>query len=148
MARRTARRPTASRAVTDSSPCPCGLPRTYAECCGPALRGHAPSTAEALMRSRFTAFVLDDAAYVLNTWHPRTRPREVEADSQLRWERLEVLESSGGGLFDAEGVVEFRAHYRDRGRPGDLHERSRFVRADGAWVYWGPILTDGSLSGI
>lgn len=92
------------------------------------------------MRSRFTAFALDDAEYVLRSWHPETRPAEVERDPQLRWTRLEIIFSAAGGLFDAEGVVEFRAHYRDRGRPGDMHERSRFVRHDGAWVYWGPIM--------
>jgi SEC-C motif domain protein len=59
----------------------------------------------------------------------------------MRWVGLDVLESSGGGLFDAEGVVEFRAHYRDHGRPGSMHERSRFVRHDGGWVYWGPLPT-------
>jgi SEC-C motif-containing protein len=149
MARRTARRPAATTtSVDDSSLCPCGLGRPYGECCGPAHRGHAPSTAEALMRSRFSAFVLDDSAYVLSTWHPHTRPDDVEPDADLRWIRLEVIESSGGGLFDAEGVVEFRAHYRDRGRPGDMHERSRFVRDGGAWVYWGPILANGTLSGL
>lgn len=100
------------------------------------------------MRSRFSAFVLDDAAYVLSTWHPATRPDEVEPDSHLRWTRLQVTDSSGGGLFDAEGVVEFRAYYRDRGRPGEMHERSRFVRHDGAWVYWGPILANGQLAGL
>jgi SEC-C motif-containing protein len=100
------------------------------------------------MRSRFSAFVLDDAAYVLSTWHPTTRPGAVEPDPHLRWTRLHVIDSSGGGLFDAEGVVEFRAHYRDRGRPGDMHERSRFVRHDGAWVYWGPILVNGQLAGL
>lgn len=94
------------------------------------------------MRSRFCAFALDDAAYVLRTWHPGTRPDDVTPDPHLRWTGLDVLAASGGGLFDAEGVVEFRAHYRDRGRPGDMHERSRFVRHDGTWVYWGPILAD------
>lgn len=98
------------------------------------------------MRSRYAAFALDDAAYVLSSWHPVTRPADVEADPGLRWTGLDVLESTGGGLFDAEGVVEFRAHYRDGGRPGDMRERSRFVRHDGQWVYWGPVLTGGSLA--
>lgn len=99
------------------------------------------------MRSRFCAFVLDHAAYVLDTWHPDTRPEDVQTDPGLRWTRLEIISCSGGGLFDAEGVVEFRAHYRDNGRPGDMHERSRFVRHDGAWVYWGPILAAGEHAG-
>lgn len=99
------------------------------------------------MRSRYSAFALDDAQYVLRSWHPDTRPAGVEPDPALRWVGLDVLESTGGGLFDAEGVVEFRAHYRDAGRPGELHERSRFVRHDGAWVYWGPVLPDDAPRG-
>jgi SEC-C motif-containing protein len=139
MGRRTARRPAATTdTIDDASPCPCGLGHPYGECCGPPHRGAAAATAEALMRSRFAAFALDDAAYVLRTWHPITRPAEVEPDPAMRWTRLEILESAGGGLFDAEGTVEFRAHYRDHGRPGDVHERSRFVRHDGEWSYLGP----------
>lgn len=128
--------------------CPCGRGLPYAECCGPAHQGTPASTAEALMRSRYSAFALDDDDYVLRTWHPDTRPAAIEPDSGLRWVGLDILESTGGGLFDAEGVVEFRAHYRDHGKHGDMVERSRFVRHDGQWVYWGPILTDGSLANI
>lgn len=128
--------------------CPCGRGLAYAECCGPALQGHAPATAEDLMRSRYTAFALDDDGYVLRSWHPTTRPPRIDPDPHLRWVGLDIVETSGGGLFDAEGTVEFRAHYRDGGKPGDMVERSRFVRHDGQWVYWGPILTDGSLANI
>ena len=148
MARRSSRRTTTLTGIADTSACPCGLGQPYGECCGPAHRGHASATAEALMRSRFVAFALDDAAYVLRSWHPDTRPAGVEPDASLRWTGLDVLETSGGGLFDAEGIVEFRALYRDAGRPGEMHERSRFVRHDGQWVYWGPILTDGTLANI
>jgi SEC-C motif-containing protein len=148
MARRTARKTATKTPGDDSARCPCGTDRPYAACCGLAHSGHAPSTAEALMRSRFSAFVLDDEAYVLSSWHPKTRPGSVEPDPGLRWTRLDIVETSGGGLFDAEGTVEFRAHYLDGGRPGDMYERSRFVRHDGAWVYWGPILADGVLTGV
>ena len=149
MARRsTRRRTTTLTGFDDAKACPCGLGQPYGECCGPAHRGHASATAEGLMRSRFVAFALDDAAYVLRSWHPQTRPAGVEPYAGLRWTGLDVLATSGGGLFDAEGVVEFRAHYTDAGRPGEMHERSRFVRHDGQWVYWGPILTDGALANI
>jgi SEC-C motif domain protein len=132
----------------DSAPCPCGLGQPYDECCGPAHRGKAPATAEALMRSRYAAFVRDDAGYVLSSWHPSNRPTGVEPDPELRWVGLEIIETVGGGMFDAEGIVEFRAHYRDRGKHGDMRERSRFVRHDGSWVYWGPILADHTLAGL
>lgn len=127
----------ASAADTDA--CPCGLGLSYAECCARAHRGTAPATAEALMRSRYAAYALGDEAYVLASWHPKTRPASAGPDPSLRWTGLDVLGTSGGGLFDAEGVVEFRAHYRDGGRPGDMRERSRFTRHEGRWVYWGPI---------
>lgn len=91
------------------------------------------------MRSRFSAYALDDSSYVLTTWHPETRPESIEKDPGLRWTRLEVVDRSGGGVFDAEGIVEFRAHYVEDGRPGVLAERSRFVRHDGRWVYWGSL---------
>jgi len=148
MARRSPRRTAPPTGFAADGACPCGLGQPYGECCGPAHRGHAPATAEALMRSRYAAFALDDAAYVLGSWHPATRPASVEPDPRLRWTGLDILETSGGGLFDAEGIVEFRAHYRDGGRPGTMRERSRFVRHDGQWVYWGPILTGGTLANI
>ncbi|WUJ03046.1 YchJ family metal-binding protein [Actinoplanes sp. NBC_00393] len=122
----------------EPSLCPCGR-TSYAECCGPAHDGKPAADPEALMRSRFSAFALDKGDYLLRTWHPQTRPEAVGNEPGLRWTRLEVLASSGGGVFDAEGTVEFRAHYRDGGTPGVMAETSRFVRHDGQWVYWGPL---------
>lgn len=84
------------------------------------------------MRSRYSAFVLGEAAYLLRTWHPRTRPGSVDTGSG--WLRLEVLEASGG-LLDTEGTVRFRAHSLE----GVVAERSRFVREGGRWVYVGPV---------
>ena len=97
-------------------------------------RAAAP-TAEALMRSRFSAFALGDEPYLLRSWHPRTRPARLGLDPGQRWLRLEILATEGGSPFHSEGEVEFRAHYSEHGRPDVLHERSRFVRVDGAWVY-------------
>jgi SEC-C motif-containing protein len=88
------------------------------------------------MRSRFSAFAVGDEAYLLRTWHSGTRPTAVGFDPGQRWRRLEILDTADGSVFHTEGVVEFRAHYSQRGRPGALHERSRFGRdAAGAWVY-------------
>ncbi|SFK42522.1 YchJ family protein [Geodermatophilus ruber] len=116
--------------------CPCGTGLPYAECCGRLHDGTAPAaTAEQLMRSRYSAFAVGDAAYLLRTWHPATRPRTLELDPAVRWTGLDVLATSGGGLLAGEGTVEFRAAYRHEGRSGDQHEVSRFVRVDGAWRY-------------
>jgi SEC-C motif-containing protein len=90
------------------------------------------------MRSRFSAFAVNDAAYLLRTWHSTTRPPHVRFDPHQRWSRLEVLGKTGGGLFDADGTVEFRAHYIQHGQAGVLHEHSRFVRQNGLWAYHGP----------
>lgn len=116
--------------------CPClsGIP--YFECCGRFHGGEAAApTAEALMRSRYAAFAVGDAAYLLRTWHPRTRPDSFELDAELRWTRLEIERTVAGGPFDSDGVVEFTAYCRDRGAPSRQHEVSRFVRLDRRWVY-------------
>lgn len=123
-----------------AKPCPCGLPGSYGECCGALHRGErAAATAELLMRSRFSAFAVGDAEYLLSSWHPRTRPPELELDPELRWTRLEILGSTEGGLFHQAGTVEFAAHYRYRGRDEVLRENSRFERVDGAWRYLAPV---------
>jgi SEC-C motif domain protein len=96
-------------------------------------------TAEALMRSRYTAYALGDGDHLFRTWHPRTRTDDAAPDPRVRWTGLEVLDIVGGGPDDAEGVVEFRARWvsDDDGpvRRGELHERSRFLRRGGRWVY-------------
>jgi SEC-C motif domain protein len=91
------------------------------------------------MRSRYAAFAVGDAAYLLRTWHRSTRPKRLNLDSTVRWTRLEVIETKGGGPFDEEGHVLFRAHHEivDRAtvRSSVLRERSQFVREDRRWVY-------------
>ncbi|MDX3134052.1 YchJ family metal-binding protein [Streptomyces europaeiscabiei] len=112
--------------------CPCGLPEAYEACCGRYHSGGAAApTAEALMRSRYSAFVVRDEAYLLRTWHPRTRPAGVDFDTTMRWTGLEILDTRDGSAFHATGAVAFRASFRG----GSMHERSRFERVDGAWVY-------------
>lgn len=87
------------------------------------------------MRSRFSAFAVGDAAYLLRSWHPTTRPASLELDPGQRWERLEVVRSGEGSAFHTEGTVEFRAHFTSAGGDGELHEISRFARENGEWVY-------------
>jgi SEC-C motif domain protein len=87
------------------------------------------------MRSRYTAFARGDAEHLRRTWHQDTRPAELELDPSLRWTGLEIVDRSGGGPFDVEGMVEFRAHHRSGPSTGVLQERSRFVRESGRWVY-------------
>ncbi len=129
-------RPTVT-AVTTAAPCPCGLPAPYGDCCGRLHRGEAAApTAELLMRSRFSAFAVRDEAYLIRTWHPATRPQDTGIDPGLQWVRLEIRSVTEGGPFHTHGAVDFSAHFIDRGYPEVLHEHSRFVRHEGAWVYF------------
>ncbi|MFC4944098.1 YchJ family protein [Pseudonocardia sp. GCM10023141] len=114
--------------------CPCGLPQPYGACCGRFHAGDAAPTAELLMRSRYTAFAVGDAAYLRLTWDPTTRPRRTGIDPADRWTGLEILDRTGGGLLDVEGTVEFRAHYDG----GVVEENSRFRKDGGRWLYVGP----------
>ncbi|HEY9557291.1 MAG TPA: YchJ family metal-binding protein [Acidimicrobiales bacterium] len=124
----------------DDLACPCGSGAPLTTCCGPIVSGdRAAPTAERLMRSRFTAFALQDEAHLLRSWHPSTRPATVQLVSGQRWTGLEVLATIGGEMLDKEGDVEFRATYERRGRPGTLHELSRFVRHEGLWAYLGAV---------
>jgi SEC-C motif-containing protein len=93
------------------------------------------ATAEQLMRSRYSAFAVGDTAYLLRSWHSSTRPPGITLDPDQLWSRLVILGSTGGGLLDQEGTVEFRALYTHRGSTFSLHESSRFLREDGSWVY-------------
>ena len=118
--------------------CPCGLPGTYDACCGRIHRGDATAvTAEQLMRSRYSAFALGDAAYLARSWHPDTRPGKIRDHPARTWTGLEIVGSSGGGMLDQDGTVEFRAHHRDPDGDHVLHEHSTFTRFDGTWVYLG-----------
>jgi SEC-C motif-containing protein len=119
--------------------CTCGTGRPLAACCGPALDGSAPpATAEALMRSRYTAFALGDAGYLLATWHAGTRPATLDLDETPRpqWIGLQIKAHRPAIDDDADRAeVEFVARYRIGGRAHRLHETSRFVREHGRWFY-------------
>jgi len=128
--------------VTAEGPCPCGRkdargrPLAFARCCGPYLADFAQRPApdaESLMRSRYAAFVLEDADYLLATWHPSTRPPEVGFEPGVKWLGLDVRDHRLRDATHAE--VEFLARSRLAGRAERLHERSRFVCEDGRWFY-------------
>lgn len=135
MAKRPARRP-AVPPPSPAAPCPCGLDAPYRDCCGALHQGRAAAaTAELLMRSRYSAFAVRDAAYLLRTWSAGTRPPELRLDPDVRWAGLDILGGTGGSAFHSAGTVEFRACFVVDGQPGDQYEHSRFVREDGLWVY-------------
>lgn len=115
-------------------PCPCGSLKTYERCCQRWHDGETPGDAEALMRSRYTAFVLKLEDYLLATWHPRTRPPSLSlAHSSRRWLGLKVLRHETSAADAA--IVEFIARYKASGRVHEIREASRFVREEGRWLY-------------
>jgi SEC-C motif-containing protein len=120
--------------------CPCGSAQPLDRCCGPLLDGAAAATAEALMRSRYSAHVLGRVDYIVETHDPATRGR-VDRAAVERWARdsqwlgLQILARVRGGAADEDGVVEFTASYRAGGAARVHHERSRFRRHHGRWCY-------------
>lgn len=129
-----------------SEPCPCGLPRAYAQCCGLLhrefhLTGQLEAAdAQTLMRSRYSAYVKDELAYLLASWHPRTRPDLLEPNpAGLRWLGLEVLRAEAQD--EDHATVRFVARSKLGGRAQRMVETSRFERIDGQWLY-----VDGELA--
>ena len=120
-------------------PCPCGSGRDYADCCGPVIAGaRKAATAEALMRSRYSAYAKGAVDYILTSCvaddgidPDATRNWSERAD----WKGLKILRTEKGGPSDAEGVVEFVASYVMDGLKDEHHETARFVKKDGTWLY-------------
>ncbi len=126
--------------------CPCGSGKPFSFCCEPAISGRKPAaTAEALMRSRYTAFALGAVDYLINTTATRKRgPRDAELLSEqtqvTTWIGLKILDTQAGSASDQTGIVEFEAAFDSPEGSAILHERSNFEREQGLWVY-----TDGDV---
>ncbi|MFS8203796.1 YchJ family protein [Streptomyces sp. CWNU-52B] len=140
MPRRTPHSRNQRRSAPARNPsCPCGLAETYERCCGRFHRGEGTApTAEALMRSRYCAFVKRDEAYLLRTWHPRTRPAALDLDPAMRWTGLRILATTEGTPFHTTGTVTFQATYT----AGSLQEHSAFERVNGEWLYTSGTITN------
>lgn len=122
-------------------PCPCGFD-DYDHCCGRFIRHQSlPDTPEQLMRSRYTAFVLQDEDYLRYTWHPDHCPATplFDDNTTTKWLRLSILDTQ---MYDSHhGQVTFKAFYKVQGRALSLHEISRFTQIPDPelgqlhWVY-------------
>jgi SEC-C motif-containing protein len=130
--------------------CPCGSNQAFALCCAPYLEGRclAP-TAEALMRSRYTAYTLMNLHYLRKTDGSESRgafsdPRALSESAQMTWLGLTVVRVIGGGETDRTGEVVYIARYRDKGGEKQLTEHAVFRKTDHAWYYAGPLKTSPS----
>jgi SEC-C motif-containing protein len=117
--------------------CLCGSGFGYDQCCRQYHDAEAfPVTAEALMRSRFTAYVLRHADYLRATWDSGKCPTDIDFSHETAvWQRLEIVDTKKGGPQDDKGLVEFKAFYLQEGEACVLHEVSRFIKKDGRWLY-------------
>jgi SEC-C motif-containing protein len=139
---------TSDAPAAPAAPCPCGSGAAFEACCGPILAGAPAPTAEALMRSRYSAYVRGVIDHVVATHAPATRG-DVDVEAATRWSRdttwggLEILATERGGPEDSKGIVEFVVRGVTGGVPFAQRERSRFERFDGAWCY-----VDGDIRGV
>lgn len=123
------------------SPCPCGSNKSLADCCLPAINGLKPAaTAEALMRSRYTAHALAAIDYLWDTWSPKQRKgssKEAIAAwaTSCEWLKLDIVETQAGQPDDHQGTVRFIAHYRQDGQTHQHHETSVFHQFARGWLY-------------
>jgi len=125
----------ASSRVNATAPCPCAPDRAYATCCGRYHGGEPAPTAEALMRSRYSAYVLGLSEYLSSTWHSGTQPLDLRLQNEAprQWLGLDIRRSLAG--TDNNATVEFVARFKIDGRAFRLHETSRFIREQGRWYY-------------
>ncbi|MDK9707692.1 MAG: YchJ family metal-binding protein [Desulforhopalus sp.] len=123
--------------MTNSHPCPCGSSLPYTDCCLPILDDHRKATtAEMLMRSRYTAFVEKHERHILASWHHTNRPEKLNFDNHpVVWLGLEIHGTLGGSDQDSTGSVDFTSTYLENGQISILRENSEFVREDGLWYY-------------
>ncbi|WP_346883771.1 YchJ family metal-binding protein [uncultured Algibacter sp.] len=123
--------------------CYCGNPKPYSSCCQPIHKNRDKAlTAEELMRSRYSAFVLADGEYLMQSHHYKTRNlKEKKAivawAKSVQWIKLEILDTSKGTKNDTEGTVTFNAYFYENGNVNVIHENSAFVKENNQWHYWG-----------
>ena len=122
--------------MTAYNPCPCNSGLSYVSCCSPLISGNKCAvTAEALMRSRYTAYVVKDVNYLLKTWHSSTKPSTIVASAIPDWYDLQIVRIEAGDERDHHGVVEFIAKSIREKESCNLHEVSRFVKENNQWFY-------------
>jgi SEC-C motif-containing protein len=120
--------------------CPCGSVFPYTDCCGLLIRGSSADTAEDLMRSRYTAHVVEEWDYLVKTRFSGERKDQEDLETLnegVEWKKLEVLHTHKGGQADDEGEVSYSATFEKNGKTETLQETARFLREEGRWVYCG-----------
>jgi SEC-C motif domain protein len=117
--------------------CYCGSVIAYVNCCEPYHTGcKQASSAEILMRSRYSAFVVKQETYLLATWDVAKRPRSLDLSNDTTcWQRLEIIRCHKGRADQSQGTVEFKAYFQQDEEDFVLHEISRFAKKNAVWLY-------------
>ncbi|MCF6768198.1 YchJ family protein [Thiotrichales bacterium 19S11-10] len=127
---------------TNHQACPCGSEKEYQDCCQVGHLDHqAITTAEALMRSRYSAYYLKKIDYLVETTHPQTRSDNLYMDilnwaNQTQWQNLQVISTRHGQKEDKVGFVEFKATYLINNHQRTIHEHSKFKKFGGKWYFF------------
>ncbi|MDH4162586.1 MAG: YchJ family protein [Nitrospirota bacterium] len=123
------------------SNCPCGSTRTYQDCCGPVIAGQRRAeTAQELMRSRYSAYVMKEIPWLRASLHPANRADFNEATTRswaerAEWQGIAIVNTVAGGPSDTKGQVEFIVKFMENGVAQEHRERSNFEKIDGAWYF-------------
>ena len=121
--------------------CYCNSGKEFNQCCQPIITGHSKAeTAEQLMRSRYSAFVIADISYLLNSHQKTTRPTKdrkkiLKWTKSVRWIGLEIIATQKGSVSDMDGYVEFKAFFEENGKKEFIHENSCFIKENDIWYY-------------
>jgi len=117
--------------------CLCGSGQEYSICCQPFHnKVKVPVTAEALMRSRFTAYAQKNDSYLLETWDSAKKPKSIDfSKEEAIWTKLSIVKLKKGSEKDSKGIVEFKAYYSLDNELYVMNEISRFIKVAGRWLY-------------
>ena len=115
--------------------CPCNSGKNYKECCKPYHKGKDPKTALILMRARYSAYIKGRDSFIEDTWHPSTRPENIDFDSDIKWTSLEIQDTKLGTESDDTGFVTFYIRFIKDGFPGAMTEISEFIKESDRWYY-------------
>ena len=141
-------KPTAISSAPASESCPCGSGKPFADCCGPILAGAPAPTAEAMMRSRYSAYGKRNYLHLERSLSAAQRADFSPADAKTwaessEWLGLEIRDTTGGGPADTDGTVSFVAAFKTAGEERKHVENARFIREEGLWVYDGQVIAKG-----
>jgi SEC-C motif-containing protein len=130
------------RTIFPETECPCKSSKLFGACCSSILVDHSlAATPEMLMRSRFTAFVIEDSAFLLRSWDNSTRPQSIHFENNIVWLRLIIEDAPQPLPGDSAGTVTFRAYFIQNDKFVEMKEQSTFTRKRGLWFYLNGELT-------